>query len=97
MQGLEKDPKTTHDLLTNVPIDLVVFPNMNNIARGSLYIDKDGETYSDWENTIWQYYEFLMSSTDAGFMLRFTRSFGIDFDEVFTSNQLLNKVTIVQA
>ena len=41
---------TTHDLIQKSSITLLVYPDENKYAEGTLYIDDDGESLSDLQN-----------------------------------------------
>ena len=57
-------PKTTFDLIENVPITLIIFPTTEGIAEGSLYIDDTGDSRRDLENKDFQYFNFKYSSNE---------------------------------
>ena len=46
----------TKNLIENLGIDLIVFPDTDDKATGTLYIDENGDDYSDYDLGFFQYY-----------------------------------------
>jgi len=53
---------TTTDLFSKAGITLLVYPDSNGLAEGSIYIDEDGSSFSDLINKNYHYYTFNYSA-----------------------------------
>ena len=55
-------PKTTRDLIEHVPITLIAFPTNEGVARGSLFIDDEGDSLHSLQEKDYQHFSFHYSS-----------------------------------
>lgn len=63
------DYMTTTNLINDAPVRLVVFPDKNGHAEGTLYIDEDGDDTRDFALGDYQYYKFRYSNSTMQFDL----------------------------
>ena len=61
-----KDGKidTTTDLVKDDGLDLLIFPDSNGFAEGTVYIDDDGESQSDLDTSKFKYYKIKIQQED---------------------------------
>jgi maltase-glucoamylase len=53
---------STVNLINDYPIKLIIFPNKNGVAKGTLYIDQNGDDMNDYNLGYYQYYGFEYSN-----------------------------------
>lgn len=94
-QDWSKEPaETTYDLIEESPIQLIVYPDKNGHAKGTMYIDENGDSLSDLENNLYQYFEFKYS-TDNGNTLQILLEDGVLTEGRVNNNEILDEVRIV--
>ena len=95
-QNMTKDnyEMRTEDLIAKQGITLVIFADENNTADGTLYIDENGDDFTDIELNHFQYYKLRFNNNT----LSIEKQEG-DMSQGSTSkgNQLLSKIVILNA
>ena len=57
----EKRFDTTTNLIKDDGLDLLIFPNSNGFAEGTVYIDNNGDSENDFEANFFEYYKIRFS------------------------------------
>ena len=57
----EKRFDTTTNLIEDDGLDLLIYPDSNGFAEGTLYIDNNGDSESDFESNRFEYYKIRFS------------------------------------
>ena len=58
----EKAFNTTADLIKDKGLDLLVFPDSNGFAEGTVFIDSKGDNQTELDNSIFKYYKIRFSN-----------------------------------
>ena len=85
--------QTTSDLVGNHPVMLIIFPDRNLNAEGTLYIDNNGVDLDTIENKLFQYYRITASDG----MIRFSLIDGLDAGGKLDRNQYIQNISIADA
>ena len=56
---------TTSHLVSRAEVTLLVYPDQNGLAEGSLYVDNDGMSWLDLFSENYQYFKFKFSNKDG--------------------------------
>ena len=83
----------TNDLVSKHPLQILVFPDTQKNAEGTVYVDTDGLDEAQYENGNYQYYKMTFHDRQMRFVLMDGQDSGGQLD----MNQILNNVTIVDA
>ena len=84
---VKDDINTTAELISFGTILLYVHPDENQQADGTLYIDNDGISQTDYDNGNYQYYKLEWNKNT----LRFLMQLGNSEKEEFTQNEVLDE------
>lgn len=61
----DHESMTTSHLVSRAEVTLLVYPDQNGLAEGSLYVDNDGMSWLDLFSENYQYFKFKFSNQDG--------------------------------
>lgn len=84
---------STYELTQKDTIDLVIFPDENLNAEGTIYVDTDGLSEDTFEHQVYQYYKVTYNDRK----LRFVLMEGNDSGGMYDMNQIISNITFLDA